>query len=444
MENPNQSGKRKRKRPRNTKNVRNKHTVTTKTSTAKKRRVGRPNNNRIRGAFVFFDINMKKRFVDVFGNVRVASPEITDSGPVNHEFVLIGPKKYVVQVVEWNTENVSRRKLIKLGGRLERHYPRCDFVAWILSDESKQAGITPLAVGTKDGGIMARDVTGPAGLLEVLDWTVDDTVNLILAGKVFQSVHSRGGGDGRTPTDRDILQEMSTNLQSRTRPETAMGAILSRGRNAEASFLGQGRDTNRDIDLAYSLMQAETQMSSSTNNSPPPPLPTIPGPITFNDLITFQGMTTSARPRSGIVSQTFFNVMPGSGRRSLEDLLFLTAAATSSSGGRSSRRSFENTRKAAEKAKKNENINDVSEADLEAFIAMKNQEKVEIKASEPKARSAEDETCLICCDSAIDSVFIPCGHTICCSKCADTQKHVNKDCPICRKTIISVVRLHKK
>ena len=138
MENPNQSGKRKRKRPRNTKNVRNKHTGVTKTSVVKKRRVGRPNNNRIRGAFIFFDINMKKRFVDVFGHVRVASPEITDSGPVNHEFVLIGPKKYVVQVVEWNTENVSRRKLIKLGGRLERHYPRCDFVAWILSDESKQ------------------------------------------------------------------------------------------------------------------------------------------------------------------------------------------------------------------------------------------------------------------------------------------------------------------
>lgn len=442
MENPNQSGKRKRKRPRNTKNVRNKHTATAKTPAAKKHRAGRPNNNRIRGAFVFFDINMKKRFVDVFGNVRVASPEITDSGPVNHEFVLIGPKKYVVQVVEWNTENVSRRKLIKLGGRLERHYPKCDFVAWILSDESKQAGITPLAVGTKDGGIMARDVTGPAGLLEVLNWTVDDDVNLILAGKVFQSVHSRGG---RTPTNRDILDEMSTNLQSRTRPETAMGAILSRARNSQASFLEQRRDTNRDIDLAYSLMQAETQISSSSNSSPPPPLPIIPGPMTFNDLITFQGMTTSARPRSGIVSQTFFNMMPASGR-SLEDLLFLTAAATSSSGGsgRSSRRSFENTRKAAEKAKKNENITDVSEADLEAFIAMKKQEKVEVKASEPKARTAEDETCMICCDSAIDAVFVPCGHSICCSSCADTQKHVNKTCPNCRETIISVMRLHKK
>ena len=413
----------------------------------------RKRGNRVQGAFVFFDVNMKKRFVDVFGNVRGGGSGFgvnMDSGPVNHEFVLVGTKKYVVQVVEWNTETVSRRKLIRIGARFERRYPRCDFVAWVLSDESKQTGITPLAVGTKNGGIMARDVTGPAGLLESLEWTVDDDFNLILASKVFQSVHSRH----TTPTDQDIIQEMSQNLQSRSRPGRASGAILSRGRNSESSFLGQRRRVNRDMDLAYSLMQAESQAFAPP---PRPPrrdlLPALPFTITpslsnstyLDDEITSRGRTNVPQPRA---VQQFFNMLPGGGGGSLADVLLLSmnniVSVSSRNTRSSSRRTFEGVRKEAAKAKKDEKISDVSEADLEAFIAMKKQEKVEVKASQPKARSAEDETCIICFDSAINTVFVPCGHSNCCSQCADTTKHVNKKCPICRETIISVMRLHKK
>ena len=395
--------------------------------------------NRVKGAFVFFDINMKKRFVDVFGNVASRTKrQRLESGQVNHEFIWVGTTKYVIQVVEWDRENVGRRSLSKIGRSLERHY-HCKFVAWVLSDVTKQAGVTPLAVGTRNGEIVAScDVSGPAGLLEALDWTVDDELGLIMAGKVFQSVNSRG----RTPTDRDIIREMALNPQSRIHPERAASAILARCGGNRSALLGQSRRLAADIALARQLMQAEAYLN----------VPDVSEPIIINTTVpsvSFQGIRTTAppppRPSSPprVVAQ-FFNMLPGGFNANIENVLLLSAISRSNRSSSNSSSGFEATRKEAQEAKQNENINDVSEVDLEAFIAMKNQEKREVKPTEPKARSAEEETCIICFDSAIDTVFIPCGHSNCCSLCADTQKHVNKKCPICRKTIISVVRLHKK
>ncbi len=442
MENPSRKGKRKRK----SSSGRNPHgfppsnaicsipTIITTTTTHSEQPQRRSSTkvNRVKGAFVFFDIDMKKRFVNVFGNAvsRDRSRRRLESGQVNHEFIWIGTTKYVIQVVEWDAENVTRRLLGKTGRSLERHY-HCKFVAWVLSDVTKQAGITPLAVGTRNGEIVTScDVSGPAGLLEALGWTVDDDLGLIMANKVFQSVHSPGG---RTPTDRDIIQEMALNPQSRIHPERAAGAILARGRGSGSAFLGQRRRVAEDIELALQLMQAEACIN----------IPDLGSPVIVNNTMSsFHELPPRpSHSTSPAVVQQFFNMLPGGFNANIENVLLLSTL-NSSSSSRSS--GFEATRKEAQKAKKNENINDVSEADLEAFIAMKNQEKRDVKPTEPKARTVEEETCLICFESAIDTVYIPCGHSNCCSQCADTQKHVNKLCPICRKIIISVVRLHKK
>ncbi len=453
MENPSRKRKRKRTRKASVKelpkitlqdamsSLANINSVATTTihSEQSRRRSSGVKVNRVKGAFVFFDINMKKRFVEVFGNAvsRTRRRPPLEPGQVNHEFIWIGTTKYVIQVVEWDAENVTRRLLGKTGRSLERHY-HCKFVAWVLSDVTKQAGITPLAVGTRNGEIVTScDVSGPAGLLEALGWTVDDDLGLIMANKVFQSVHSRGGGGGRTPTDRDIIQEMALNPQSRIHPERAAGAILARGRGSGSAFLGQRRRVAADIELALQLMQAEACIN----------IPDVSEPIILNDTMSsFHGLSAIEPPRpssSPRVVQQFFNMLPGGFGANIDNVLLLSALNNSSNSSRSSS-GFEATRKKAQKAKKNENINDVSEADLEAFIAMKNQEKRDVKPTKPEARSVEDETCLICFESAIDTVYIPCGHSNCCSQCADTQKHINKLCPICRKTIISVVRLHKK
>uniref|UniRef100_T1JFM1 RING-type domain-containing protein n=1 Tax=Strigamia maritima TaxID=126957 RepID=T1JFM1_STRMM len=58
--------------------------------------------------------------------------------------------------------------------------------------------------------------------------------------------------------------------------------------------------------------------------------------------------------------------------------------------------------------------------------------------------SVEDENrqlkemrlCKICMDEEIGVVFLPCGHLICCPKCAPSLK----DCPVCRKEIRGTVR----
>ena len=40
---------------------------------------------------------------------------------------------------------------------------------------------------------------------------------------------------------------------------------------------------------------------------------------------------------------------------------------------------------------------------------------------------SEDDACIICCNNPIDCVTIPCGHSLCCLKCAAELT----DCPLC-------------
>eukprot|EP00565_Helicotheca_tamesis_P002605 CAMPEP_0185726204 /NCGR_PEP_ID=MMETSP1171-20130828/2259_1 /TAXON_ID=374046 /ORGANISM="Helicotheca tamensis, Strain CCMP826" /LENGTH=253 /DNA_ID=CAMNT_0028394517 /DNA_START=359 /DNA_END=1120 /DNA_ORIENTATION=- len=48
-----------------------------------------------------------------------------------------------------------------------------------------------------------------------------------------------------------------------------------------------------------------------------------------------------------------------------------------------------------------------------------------------------ENTCKICLDEQINSVFIPCGHLACCMGCAGQLP--SKECPVCRASIVSVV-----
>ena len=53
-------------------------------------------------------------------------------------------------------------------------------------------------------------------------------------------------------------------------------------------------------------------------------------------------------------------------------------------------------------------------------------------------RLKEAQTCKICMDNQIGVVFLPCGHFICCVKCAPSLR----DCPYCRQSIHGTVKTY--
>lgn len=45
----------------------------------------------------------------------------------------------------------------------------------------------------------------------------------------------------------------------------------------------------------------------------------------------------------------------------------------------------------------------------------------------------DDPECCICMEKDKEAVFDPCGHYVCCYKCAEDIQHINMPCPICRQ-----------
>jgi hypothetical protein len=82
------------------------------------------------------------------------------------------------------------------------------------------------------------------------------------------------------------------------------------------------------------------------------------------------------------------------------------------------------------KGKKNKGKNDES-------AEKGSDEKMETE--EPTAKSAGDRApeCKICMDNEVSIVFLPCGHLVCCSRCAPALKN----CPICRGLIKGTVNV---
>lgn len=55
---------------------------------------------------------------------------------------------------------------------------------------------------------------------------------------------------------------------------------------------------------------------------------------------------------------------------------------------------------------------------------------------EENEKLKEERTCKVCMDAQVDTVFLPCGHFVCCAECAKQLQR----CPICRICISGTVR----
>ena len=65
--------------------------------------------------------------------------------------------------------------------------------------------------------------------------------------------------------------------------------------------------------------------------------------------------------------------------------------------------------------------------------------------SNPKVpeETTDDETsCVICFEEPRNAVYVPCGHVCCCLVCANDYFNTKKSCPMCRQTVIMVVKCH--
>jgi len=56
---------------------------------------------------------------------------------------------------------------------------------------------------------------------------------------------------------------------------------------------------------------------------------------------------------------------------------------------------------------------------------------------EENRRLREARTCKVCMDREVNTVFVPCGHLVCCSYCALIQLL----CPVCEKCIVENIRV---
>lgn len=54
-----------------------------------------------------------------------------------------------------------------------------------------------------------------------------------------------------------------------------------------------------------------------------------------------------------------------------------------------------------------------------------------------KDKGADSETCVVCLDAPVQSIFLWCGHSVCCLSCS---RLVKKVCPICRKKFSKIVK----
>lgn len=78
-----------------------------------------------------------------------------------------------------------------------------------------------------------------------------------------------------------------------------------------------------------------------------------------------------------------------------------------------------------------DNTDDSSEADTQ------------IVRDEENGDIPEGELCAICLARRRRSAFIPCGHLLCCPRCAlFLERKVSPKCPVCRQSIRTSVRIY--
>lgn len=55
----------------------------------------------------------------------------------------------------------------------------------------------------------------------------------------------------------------------------------------------------------------------------------------------------------------------------------------------------------------------------------------------PQDDPDDDTDCVVCMDNVKNTVFVPCGHCLCCTACAEVVLRKNGTCPVCSTYIDS-------
>lgn len=451
-----------------------------KTQRKKRKRAGQalaaasnePPPSKFRAALIFFDEMMKRRFVNLFGNMN--SPKGNSihernclmaqlCSPGSIDFVFVGLAKYVVQVCKWTDSSFGEAKNAAIHAAV--YYPSIKFVAIVLENKHQQQRLKiPFnlsSYGVGGSGIGCKIISQPNELLQVLDWAEDDSSGLKLASSVFgeeATAAAKNAEHGETDADVDpyakatarILKEMSMDSKSRAKPDRAAAIVTSEIEAEAEQFRLRKKAEQEQIDIDFALAQEIEEAESWA-------APSIT-PLRLSDASTnsheinldaFLGGSSTIISESAFFGSDFPRQIMFFSRRGL-----LGGYNEEEGGGgevelvdvlpQRERRGFDSLRdKVARDKKAHKNDKPVSEADLKAFIFLKEQEQAEAVCAPPKSRSVDEETCIICYESAVDCTFAPCGHMCCCVKCADTQKKVNKKCPKCRKDIVFVMKLYR-
>lgn len=61
----------------------------------------------------------------------------------------------------------------------------------------------------------------------------------------------------------------------------------------------------------------------------------------------------------------------------------------------------------------------------------------------PNSQQSEEDLCIICYSSGIDTVIKPCNHMCLCHECSEPMRQKADKCPMCRETITSLIILSK-
>ncbi|KAM0020294.1 putative transcription factor C2H2 family [Helianthus debilis subsp. tardiflorus] len=73
-----------------------------------------------------------------------------------------------------------------------------------------------------------------------------------------------------------------------------------------------------------------------------------------------------------------------------------------------------------------------------------NEAEADVAAEEEIGEVPEGQLCVICLMRQRRSAFVPCGHLVCCPRCAlSVERDLSPKCPVCRQTIHSSVRIYE-
>jgi len=56
---------------------------------------------------------------------------------------------------------------------------------------------------------------------------------------------------------------------------------------------------------------------------------------------------------------------------------------------------------------------------------------------------SDDGLCRICCDAQSNCLIMDCGHMCTCLDCGKKLQETKNECPICRETIIKIIRVFR-